>query len=261
MAVAAVVLGSALISAAWASGRWLAATPRRFGWTAGACVAVIALWFYGHELTALFLRLFSWDDLVFFDRMPLYVAIILLLSVCRPRIDRDTTRTLVFVVAALFGAYSLTEMAAPLWLPIFADELSPQITGPPEVLQSTGWSCGAAALAWTARLEGIPASERQMAELAVTAPLRGTSLRGMVRALHRVGLPATAFRGAAWDDLVAARKPAIVGWKLGATVGHSVVVLVIENEQVTVGDPLIGQVAYTREEFLSSWDHELIVLR
>ncbi len=260
MAIAAVLLGSALIVVAWISGRWLS-TPGRFAWTAGACVAAIALWFYGHELTALFLRIFPWDDLVFFDRVPLYVAIILLLSICRARIDRPTMRLLVLIVAALFGAYSVTEIAAPVWLPLFADELSAEAAGPPEVLQSTGWSCGAAALASAARVEGIPASERQMAELAVTAPLRGTSLRGMLRALHCVGLPATAFRGVTWEDLLAARKPAIVGWKLGATVGHSVVVLSIDGDQVIVADPLIGEIAYTREEFLASWDHELIVLR
>jgi len=209
MAIAAAVLGSALIIAAWASGRWFAATSSRFGWTAGTCVAAIALWFYGHELTALFLRLLPWDDLVFFDRMPLYVAIILLLAICRARIERDTMRVLVLVVAALFGAYALTEMAAPMWLPLFADELSAETTGPPEVVQSTGWSCGAAALAWAARVEGIPASEWQMAELAVTAPLRGTSLRGMLRALHRVGLPATACRGA-WTS---PRRPSCRSWR------------------------------------------------
>lgn len=258
MAVLAPVLGTVLLIAAWVSGRWLAAA--RFWWTAGACVAVIALWFYGWELTATALRVLPWDDLVFFDRIPLYVAIVLLLSVCSQRLERPTTRLLVLVVVGLFGAYAIAELAAPAWLPLFADELSDERGGPPEVLQSTGWSCGAAALAWTARLQGVPASERQMAELAVSAPLRGTSLRGMVRALHRVGLPATAHRGATWEELRAAPMPAIVGWKLGATVGHSVVVLRVEDEQVIVGDPLIGEVPYTREEFLASWDREVIVV-
>ncbi|MGD9497187.1 MAG: cysteine peptidase family C39 domain-containing protein [Armatimonadota bacterium] len=261
MAVSALVIASLAVAGAWLSGQWLGATASRFAWTATLCIAAIALWFYGYELTALCLRVLPWDDLVFFDRVPLYVAILLLLSVCHERLERLATRRLVLVVAALFGAYALSEAAAPVWLPMFADELSEEAAGPPEVLQSTGWSCGAAALAWTARLQAVPASERQMAELAVTAPLRGTSLRGMVRALHRVGLPASAYRRATWEELLAAPKPAIAGWQLGPTVGHSVVVLAIAGEQITVGDPLAGQLTYSRDEFLASWDRELIALR
>jgi len=259
--VAAIIIGPLLLIAAWLAGPWFAVTEGRFRVTGLSCVALIALWFYGYELTALSLRLIPWDDAVLFDRLPLYAAIILLLAVCRARLERPTMRLLVWIVVLLFGLYAIAEIAAPVWLPLFADDLSAEMDGPPEVLQSTYWSCGAAALAWTARLKDIPASERRMAELAVTAPLRGTSLRGMLRALHRVGLQATARRGVTWEDLVATPKPAIIGWKLGATVGHSVLVLGVEGGMVTVGDPLIGEVVYTRAEFLASWDHEMVIVR
>ncbi|MGC9319912.1 MAG: cysteine peptidase family C39 domain-containing protein, partial [Armatimonadota bacterium] len=126
---------------------------------------------------------------------------------------------------------------------------------------STGWSCGAAALAWAARLKGRDVSERQMAELAVTAPVRGTKIRGMLRALHALGLEATARRRATWDDVLTAPTPVIVGWKLSRTVGHFVVVLEVDDGQVTVGDPLAGEQQFTRQEFLGRWSREMIVIR
>lgn len=222
----------------------------------------MGIWFAGFELTSLNLRLIPWDDAIFFDRLPLYTAIVLLLSICIRRLDRRTMRLGVGAIVAIFSLYAVAEIAAPIPLALFAEQLATRTDGPAEEIQSTGWSCGAAALAWAARLHGVPASERQMAELAVTAPLRGTSTRGMLRALHRVGLDARAIKPGSWEDVAAAPKPAIVGWKLSATVGHSVVLLAVDEERevVRLGDPLAGEVEYTREEFLDSWMRDLIVI-
>ncbi len=81
----------------------------------------------------------------------------------------------------------------------------------------------------------------------------------MLRALHAVGLEASAKRRASWEQLAAAPKPALVGRKLSATVGHVALVLATEGDGVTVGDPLMGEMTYTRNGFLESWDRELIV--
>ncbi|NLO06745.1 MAG: hypothetical protein GX131_13040 [candidate division WS1 bacterium] len=245
---------------AWRSASWLAATDRRFLPAVAACLVVIGAWFYGYERTYLALRLITWDDAIFFDRLPLYVAIVMLLSLCIRRLERETMRRLVTVIVAIFAMYALAELAAPIPLPLFADELSGATDGPAEVTQSTGWSCGAAALAWATRLHGVPASERQMAELAVTAPLRGTSTRGMLRALHRVGLEAQAIKPASWEDLDDIPGPALIGWKLTPTVAHAAVLLAVEGDEVIVGDPLCGQMRYEREEFMQRWLRDLIVI-
>ena len=251
-----------LLIAAWRSGPWLSASDRRFRIAVIACLLVMGAWFAGFEFTYVALHLIPWDDVIFFDRLPLYVAIVLLLSLCIQRLERRTMRLLVSVIVAMFSLYAVAEIAAPIPLPFFAQQLSACADGPAEEIQSTGWSCGAAALAWAARLHGIPASERQMAELAVTAPLRGTSTRGLLRALHRVGLDAYAIKPGSWEDVLAASKPSLVSWELSATVGHSVVLLGIDEpgDVVLIGDPLLGETQYSREEFLDGWMGDLIVI-
>ncbi|MFP4248099.1 MAG: cysteine peptidase family C39 domain-containing protein [Armatimonadota bacterium] len=261
MAVIATVIGVILLAAAWRAGPWLAAHDRRCWMTAVACLSVTGAWFAGYELTQVALQLIPWDDAIFFERLPLYVAIVLLLSISLPRLDRRVMRVAVATIGAIFSLYAVAEVAAPLPLPLFADQLSAQTEGPAEVTQSTGWSCGAAALAWTVRLHGIPASERQMARLAVTAPLRGTSTRGMLRALHRVGLRAHAVKPATWAEIADASKPAIIGWKLSASVAHSVLLLGIDEDEVIIGDPLSGQITYSKQDFLDRWMRDLIVVR
>lgn len=262
LAIIATVIGIVLLVAAWRVAPWLADSDRRFWRAAVASVLVIGVWFATYELTAVSLRLIPWDDAIFFDRLPLYAAIVLLLSICVRRLEGRLTRIAITTIIAIFSLYAVAEIAAPIPLPLFADQLSARTDGPAEVTQSTGWSCGAAALAWIARIHGIPASERQMAKLAVTAPLRGTSTRGMLRALHRVGLDAHVVKPAAWHDLVAAPKPALIGWELTATVGHSALVLSVDEDReiVEVGDPLSGVMHYERAEFEERWMRDLIVV-
>ena len=247
-----------MIAGTWFGGRALAATDRRFSVAATSCVVFILGWFYLHEATDLALRLIAWDDWVFFERIPLYFAILLLLMMCIPRLRKVSGRW-VACLGALFWVYTVLEVGTPVVMSSWLERLDDS-RGPGQVNQSTGWSCGAAALAWAMRLRGIPASERQMAELALTAPLRGTKMRGMLRAAHRMGVQAEARRGATWEQLVAAPKPALAGWKLSLTVGHVVVVIRVQAEQITVGDPLLGEVKYTRDEFLDRWDRDLVAM-
>ncbi len=263
LAIVATILGIALLTAVWRIGPWVAKNDRRFWITASACLVVMGAWFAAYQITNLALHLIPLDDAIFFERLPLYATVVLLLSICVRRLERRTMRVGVTTIGVIFSLYAVAEIAAPIPLPLFADQLSARTDGPPEVTQSTGWSCGAAALAWAARLHGIRASERQMARLAVTAPLRGTSTRGMLRALHRIGLEARAVKPATWEDLLAAPKPALIGWKLSATVAHSALVLDIDPEQamVEVGDPLSGTIRYSREEFLDRWLRDLIVIQ
>jgi len=38
------------------------------------------------------------------------------------------------------------------------------------------------------------------------------------------------------------------------------VVIRVQAEQITVGDPLLGEVKYTRDEFLDRWDRDLVAM-
>ena len=262
VAIIATLIGTALLVVAWWAGPRLAADNRRFTITAASCLVVIIGWFAVYDLTYAALQVIPWHDALFFERIPLYVAIILLLSTSVRRLASRHARTGVAAIMTLFFLYAVAEIAVPIALPLFADQLSERTEGPAEVTQSTGWSCGGAALAWAARLHGIAASERQMVRLAVTTPLRGTSTRGMLRALDRIGLDARPVKPASWDELVAAPKPALIGWKLSATVAHAALVLEIDGDgdRVNVGDPLQGRMTYSREEFTDRWLRDMIVI-
>ena len=96
--------------------------------------------------------------------------------------------------------------------------------------------------------------------MANTNPLQGTTVRGMLRAAHRLGSPAHAVIHARWDDLVSAPKPALAGWYLGNGIMHEIVVLRAGESGVEVHDPLQGDQHYSREEFLERWQRDLVIL-
>lgn len=260
MAVVGLVLGALVVPAALLAGRALSRTDAHVRTGAVACVIFMPLWFYAEQYSVVGLRLVPWDDFVYLQRVALYFAILLLLAMCLPRLSANMRR-LTTVVMVIFAVYIVAESAAPATLGLYLGALDDSNVGDSQVIQSTGWSCGAAALAWAVRLMGKPASEREMARLAAIAPLRGMSVRGAVRALHRKGFRAEVARRARWPQAVAAPKPALAGWKLSATVGHAVVVVSADEQQVAVCDPMLGETTYTRDEFLERWDGELIMIQ
>ncbi len=86
--------------------------------------------------------------------------------------------TLAGVVAIVAGAH--------LFLAVLAREHTGLPDRPfdgPVCRQSTGWSCGPAACATMLKARGIPATEREMAELSLTYVGRGTTLPRFVRGL------------------------------------------------------------------------------
>jgi ABC-type bacteriocin/lantibiotic exporter with double-glycine peptidase domain len=185
------------------------------------------------------------------------VAILLLLLICLRRLA-GTRRVLTATVAVIFGLYTLAHTSGPLWLPLFLSGLNG--ASQPGALQSTGWTCGPAALAEALRRLGRPASERDIAILAATTPLDGTTDRGLLRAAHRLGLPAHLVDPASWDDLVAAPLPLVTDWYLGGGVAHEVVVTGVTGATVHVFDPVSGEMDYLRAEFEKHWMGGLIVL-
>jgi len=221
------------------------------------CIAAIAGWFGITEWTTLSLRLIQWDDYVYFERMPLFLAIVMLLGLCVERV-RPRLRLPISVILLIFVVYALLEVTGPLALEVQVGKLGDEADGPAEVYQSTGWSCGPAATAWALRLSGIPTTERECARLSATTPLHGTTTRGTVRAIHAHGLDAEVSVRAGWEHLIAVPKPALADTYIGAATGHVVVVLAADERGITVGDPLMGEQAYSREEFEKVWMRTVI---
>ncbi len=256
-AVVVFVLGTAGV---WLLSRKLAARDSSLLAGAGGAVAVVGFWRFTMWQSQVGLRLVPWDDYVFFERFPILLGGLMLLMLCFHRVA-GSRRVLVSVLGVVFGIYSLIGAGAPLIGGRCASRLDATAAGTPEVIQSTSWSCGAAALAWALRLNGEQVSEAQVARLALTNPIYGTQQRGVLRAAHKLGWETVVIREHTWEQLVAAPKPLLASVRLCSTLYHEVVIIAADGERVTVGDPMLGEGDFTREEFLRKWRGDLIVLQ
>lgn len=227
------------------------------------CLGFTLTWLYFFQFTAIGLDGIRWDDFVFFERLPAFLPILLILALCWHRPTRNLGRPVIALLIAIFAGYATLEVSGPLFMPLYMRGLDDTVASagrPPEVIQSTGWTCGPAALAWALQAKGLPVSEKQVAALTATTPFHGTPARGELRAAHRQGVPAYIRRNLEWDQLAALPLPAVITWRLSGVIMHSVALLSIERDQVTLGDPMLGQAEYSRDEFLERWMADALVL-
>lgn len=137
--------------------------------------------------------------------------------------------------AVLFVPY-----AKPLLSPVDLTKLSAEKTGE-ACLQSTPSTCGPASAASLLRTFGIQASERELAEEAMTSR-SGTEVWHLARALRRRGIASTAIT----DGAIHA--PAIAGVLLRGNSGHFIAVMSVNSETVTIMDPMHGVSTLTHAE-------------
>ena len=124
------------------------------------------------------------------------------------------------------------------------------------VLQTTKFSCGAAASATLLTRLGMPASEREMAELSGTNYVTGTdeiaAALGLRRKLDGTDQEVKMIR-ADWQDLRNLNRPAMANMRLSFLQDHWVVVLEITPESVKIADPSSGIRSLTHSRFLDQW--------
>lgn len=118
-------------------------------------------------------------------------------------------------------------------------------------LQSSGYSCSAAAAASLLWHHGIEATEREMAELCRTRPgLGGTSECGLMRGLRRKSGGRARIAAPDYPEL---RTPCIVSIELNALVNHAIVVREARSDGVLAMDPMSGVRFLGRAEFERVW--------
>jgi hypothetical protein len=125
--------------------------------------------------------------------------------------------------------------------------------------QTSGYSCGPAAAASFLHLQGVDATEREMAVLCATrAGLGGTSECGLVRGLRRK-LPGRTLRilTCRYEDLPC---PCLVSLRLSFLAFHAVVVTESNRAGVRLIDPANGVTRMTREAFEREWTGSAITL-
>ena len=133
-------------------------------------------------------------------------------------------------------------------------------------LQSTDYTCGAAAMVTLLNTMGIESSEGEMARLSGTIPHRGVSdfqaAWGLQRKLGRLGRPERVeFVLCPEKDAGSLPTPCLAGTEYSFWFAHMVCVFDVDEQSVTLGDPLAGHQRILREEFEKKWLGVAIVAR
>ncbi|MEN4018243.1 MAG: cysteine peptidase family C39 domain-containing protein [Methanobacterium sp.] len=130
----------------------------------------------------------------------------------------------------------------------------PQIDTSGIVMQSTDYSCGPAALATVLQNIGINTTEGELKVLAGTDE-SGTSMYGLVRAVHAKGLSAVGMRLSV-DDL----KPNMIVHVIKDGEGHYSVVRDVTSESIYLADPSKGNIVLSRKEFSAIFTGNVLVI-
>jgi ATP-binding cassette, subfamily C, bacteriocin exporter len=158
-----------------------------------------------------------------------------------------------------------TRQAPPAMdLPLPGETTAPHRPGPfrsrfPHVVrQHDSTDCGPAALLSVLRYWGGDTTLARVRDLAGTN-LRGTSLVALVGAAKRLGFVPRAVRGSL-EDLEREALPCIAHLVLPDGRAHFVVVHRIRPDHLLLGDPGLGRVRLSRQEFEERWRHGVVVL-
>jgi predicted double-glycine peptidase len=245
------VAAAALMAAA---GAWTVRRSR--AWATAACALLLSLILLkavvGH-IPAAEPTLFPWDWYPYVEPWWYLVPALFLLGagiqvVWQSRWKRD---------ALLVGAVLLlARTGAAGWVTTRSPELQGTVNDSGVCLQTSGYSCGAAAATSFVYYYGVRASEREMAELCVTRTggpgLAGTSDAGLMRGLRRK-LTGRYSIHIARQEYGEISTPALVPLQLGPGVGHCVLVWRVDPELVHLLDPRCGRVTLSRTAFVRQW--------
>jgi hypothetical protein len=124
-------------------------------------------------------------------------------------------------------------------------------------IQDSKMMCGPNCLWLAAKTLNRETTLQKMRYFAETDPHRGTSLRGMLTALRRIGLEPLLVK-TDWNGLCKIRNPAILLLRR-ATSGHYVFLQDIDNETIVVIDAP-DRKRYTRDEFVIQFTGYAIVV-
>lgn len=189
----------------------------------------------------------------------------LLLTTPLLRLRRKPSRVLlgVLMVVVVF-ATSVFPFLPPMFDRAELLGLKTQIDTNGICLQSTDYTCGAAAAVTGLRKLGFPAEEGEIAVLARTSLIDGTEPDILAEQLRRHygkdGLIAEYKVFKNIDELKNAGLTLAVT-KHSLLEDHFVAVLEVTSDSVILGDPVGGRVTPTREEFLKKWRFTGVVLR
>lgn len=124
----------------------------------------------------------------------------------------------------------------------------------PWLAQQDERDCGAASLAMISKYHGIQLGMGRLRDLA-NVGREGASLFSLAAAAEKLGYSTRAVK-TDWSNLQNLELPAIAHW-MGY---HYIVLYEVKKNHVLVGDPAIGLVKMSREEFENGWTNRLLLL-
>src|SRR6185503_4577529 len=221
--------------------------------TVGAMVSLIVMKAVVAYIPAGEARLFPWDWYPFVEHWWILFPAVMVLTISialfwHSRWKRDGLMIAGGVFLIHCGAIAIL-MARP-------NGLTGEVNTQGICHQTSGYSCSPASAAMLLHQAGIPATEREMAELCVTrcgnSSVAGTSDSGAMRGLRlkMQGRGRPVISTPRYDQL---RAPAMVAIRIHDTMSHSIVVLKVEPDQVKVIDPLYGRGTIPRFQFERDW--------
>ena len=121
--------------------------------------------------------------------------------------------------------------------------------------QTSGYTCGPACIATLLRHQGLPAGERELAQICRTTG-NGTMIWDIARGLRRQGLRVS-FRY--WPELPPSLPLALASAQQGGS-SHLIVLFETTPDRVVVGDPLKGRLTCTRAEMHRAYNLDRVYL-
>ena len=178
----------------------------------------------------------------------------MLLMTLAARLSRRTEKVLLSI---LMVGCVVSQSALAFLMPAFnyreLTELRTLVDSDGVCLQGTGYTCGPAAAVTALRRIGVEAKEGELALLAHTTNATGTQSDELCRVIReRYGVPC---RQACFRNISELRScvPVVAVVKFAYLIDHYVAVLDVTEATVVVGDPLVGRVELTHEEFAGRW--------
>jgi hypothetical protein len=258
-----IILGIILFAAAFVAGILFGRRGGRWAWAVLAAMAAVVLLklamfqFPDIEYGILFSDLYAeFRPWWFYPLTFLFLGMVIVVS--RHRATRLTAGALAGAMLLFFGQVG--------WATAHTDYS--RLHGAPDAdgvfLQTSGYSCGAAAAATLLHARGYSTNEREMARLCETNSFSGTDPFLICRGLRRY-LADEAWRvdmvRADWERLRRVPLPALATVRLSFMVDHWVAILSVHERKIWLGDPLYGRVVWPRTMFERRWGNFLVLLR
>jgi len=248
-------------------GAWLSRLPRPF-WLVGYLIPFLMILLYaaGSRHPALtFVPPISWMMMgrIKFAIIGFIGAMVLTTPLLKlpNRRDRVAVSVLMFVVVC---ATSVWPFLAPAFNQSYLAGLTTRVGRDGVCLQNTDYTCGPAAAVTGLRKLGFKADEGEIAILAHTSSATGTPPDILARTLEdRYGKDGLSSEYRVFKNAAELRSvvPFLAVIKFNIMLDHYVTVLDVNDDEVTVGDPLLGLTKLSHAEFEEKWRFVGVVLR